>query len=379
MKDTSVSNKIIRKKPMLVLNTRNDVLLNFLTRLSLSPIQLGLVVLFIFNIPFFLYAFFTNNLLTHGNVIGLLNDPNFLLLDLISVPVTIAFYLWLPFGISQVISRLATITSATEEDSSLTPFHKSVESLGDIQDQRLWFVIALVVVVVYEIAVTIPQHMNFKNILSTNQAVLVSYEIMYIPAYYATLIIAMRGITFAVWLSRIFSKFNVMVRPYHPDRAGGLGFIGDYATKTGYMIGTWGLAIITVLFTEGRQLQTGEQFYLAPLTIVPLGLYLVFAPFAFLAPLWNGHLAMKRMRDEQLEYTSVEMASILTHITHERLDTEHIKSGVERLNELEKLNDIILKRPIYPFNVPDLVSYLAKTWGALLLSLFSGWVSNQIK
>ena len=364
---------------MLLLRIKNDFLFRFLANFKLSPIILSLVTLFVFNTPFFLYALATNNLYNHGNTIGLLNDPNFLLLGFISIPVTIGFYLWLPYGMSQVIAGLVNNKIVKHYDPSVISISDAIKKLNQSLDKPFWLIAAFVGVLLYEIFVTFPQHLNFKNIVGTNIYILVLYEVLYFPAYYATILIIIRVIIFTSWLSEIFSKNKVILQILHPDECGGMGFVGNYATKTGYIIGTWGLAVTIVILTEGHQLQTGELFYFTPLTIMPLAIYMVLAPLAFFAPIWKAQSAMKKARDEQLEKISDETDSILMQLIYQNLNTDLRKTHLERLNELERLHSIILKTLINPFRIPDLVSYLAKVWGALFFSVISTWIGSLIK
>lgn len=358
---------------MLHLKNNSDLLLKYLIRLKRTSLEIGAIELFLFNLPFFLYAFATNHLFSDGYTIGVLDDVNYLLLNFIGIPCIWAFYFWLPFGIDGVVEQIKN-KNIIPDKSKLSLY---ISKLVIQQDNFWWFILAFLVAFIFQIGILVPQHLHFKNIIGTNLGILALYEIMYLPAFYATVVVIFRGSIFTWWLLMSFSDAKIKIWPLDPDKASGLGFIGKYIAKTGYIIGVFGFALAVVIVTEGRQLQIDDLFYTKPLTLIPLIAYFVIAPIAFFAPIWQVHLAMIRARDEWLEKISKEYNSVLEKIP--KIDG----AGVNKLAELEKLNNAVSKSPIYPFKTPDFIAYLTRVGGALVTPLvipfFSTWIGNIIK
>lgn len=354
---------------MLHLKINKDLPLKFLVRLKINPIKTGLIVLFIFNLPFFVYAFSAGLLFSDGKTIGLLEDVNYLLLNIIGIPCIFACYVWLPFGIDGVVEQIKR-KNIISNKSRLKLY---ISKLVNQQDHLFWFLLSSLITLTVQLFILIPQHLNFKNIIGTNLGILVLYEIFYFPVFYATFVIVFRGLIFAWWLLMSFSNEKIKIWPLDPDKAGGLGFIGKYIATTGYIIGLLGFTIAVVVFTEGRQLKSNDFLYIKPLTLLPLIPFFILAPFAFFTPVWQVHLAMTRARDEWLEKISQEYNSFLEKIP--KIDD----AGVNKLAELEKLNSAVSRSPIYPFRTPDFIAFLVRIWGAIVIPLISTWIDNLLK
>lgn len=349
---------------------RDDYLLNFLKRLGFTPLRILIFTILGFGIPLFAYAWVIQGLFGRGQLIGLLADYDTLITTLVGLPFTWLFYLWLPREMNEVVRTvqengiiLEWRANAKSEAGSMAKFGDYAEKLRAVESKRIWHLLAVVIVLFFQVLLVVPQHMNFKTVVATNGIVLALYELWFFPAYYVVVVTATRGLIFTWWLSKVFSDFKVRVSFLHPDKCGGLGIIGSYVAKTGYVIGLWGLMLFVVVLSENHQL-TGQfsGLYLGPIIIMPLTAYVILAPVAFFVPMWKTHLSMKQAQDEELSSIANSFNESMFELKTGAHNVGDLKTRVERLENLTKLSDMVSKIPVWPFSLPNLVNFFVRTY-----------------
>jgi len=181
----------------------------------------------------------------------------------------------LPQGIRRALDALIKnkIVLSLKKGAGSNPraWDEYIDRLRKVEGNRLPSVIAFAITFVFQVVFLVPQHLRFKNVVSTNLAVLVLVELWDLLAYYAVMMIAFRGVVFSWWIISLFRRFRIRTLIIHPDGCAGLGELGTYLSKTGYIIGLFGFILGVVVATESRQL-TGQygQLFVGPLILTPL-------------------------------------------------------------------------------------------------------------
>jgi len=195
-------------------------------------------------------ATYSNTWLTGPAGQGLLTDIQVWTLALLFQPVVIGALCWFPSAVQNLFKGIA----GEDIFESKQDFQKALEKLQTCL-QNKWLAPAaaawgLFSCVLYFIVYSQPSSSSWP---STHPAhywfrLPLDFLFSYVLAvgFYDTVVI-IRAV------NEMFQNQKIKVQPLHPDRAGGLGAIGNYAANMGYVAGAVGLslAIIFVQRPEG--------------------------------------------------------------------------------------------------------------------------------
>jgi hypothetical protein len=325
-------------------------------------------------------------------VYGFASDVFNLYVYLVAMPVTIAGLVWLPAAIARVIHqfrRNQVVAGITERGRA----HFRQEISFDIYVEKLepWLVnrwlpkVVVLVIVIVEALVAYPY---FRRVASdntmhwsgTSPLVTFLFLIPYLFAYYSGTLLAVRAVTFAIWMARLFIYFRITVHPLYPDSCGGLGSFGSYIVGGGYLIGVVGLGrSLAVLISLGIwPADVWHPLDLSnPSSVIIQGIttlfVVVFGPAACLIPLWMGHHAMEQSKADRLARISKQYDENLARI-QKLLETansgteDSLESGVASLKHLKDLADIVRHDPSWPVDSRGIVRFLSSSYIPFLIS-----------
>ena len=147
----------------------------------------------------------------------------------------------------------------------------------------------------------------------------------------------------------------VKIEPLHPDRCGGLGFLGSMSAYLNLTLGV--LALNIVLAMVAREVHGYESF--TTLNIIELVVYVILSPALFLLPLYFPRHHMKRAKERFLADLSgnfeKQYAEILSSI---RQNLPLKNEEVEGILNVRQLYDIGAKMPVWPFDFQTLLRVL---------------------
>ncbi len=182
---------------------------------------------------------------------------------------------------------------------------------------------------------------------------------------YMGIMFAFRSLYLLFSVYRLFKVVpSVNIQVLHPDRCGGLAFLGNFSLKITYFIGLIGILIGT-LFTASEYI-----YNLNPL-VVPSYLllfiaYLIGANAFFFLPLWSVHDRMKQSKMETLRNISIAADHLFDKLQEQITDKEiGSTEDFHKLYDLQKMYDIALSFPAWPFDIETL-----KRFGAVFVSPF---------
>ena len=347
--------------------TLGDKLVQFFLRNNWSSTKTGLVAFIVFLLPSVLIALLNDALLPNSKLLALSVDSS-MISEFVVIPVVWGYYIWISKAPHQVLEKLERtgILVRTKEST-----RRAQKVLATRTPVILAIVIALSVGYMYYVTElrSAPEWHNANPALLAIRTVLV-----WIPMAYAISIIGIRIIINA----RVF-KFmlnNVILHPLHPDGAGGLRPLGQYALKITYLLAMFGFAAI---YTEYQAFIRGALAteYAGHLATAA---YVILTPLAFFAPLTAAHDVMRRAKEKLIFRTSQQFnqdfSNAINGVSGSAVD---IKESMEKIEHLQALHKVASSFPVWPFDLKTIQRFLftiSAPFLPILFTLFSDWLIN---
>jgi hypothetical protein len=196
---------------------------------------------------------------------------------------------------------------------------------------------------------------------------------------YSVLAVLVYAILAVHCLHRLFREFQIVVRPLHPDQAGGLAPLGQFALRLSYLITLVGVALVITPVLRYYLAYGVLQFAWTRDILLGMACYAVAAPVAFFAPLAVAHSSMKQAKEE-----------LLMHI-HKRFEAEYAKvrvfldqtdsnlgDSLQTVNQLRTLHRTASQFPVWPFNVENLARFTTSFVSPLAIALLTAWVGGLL-
>jgi hypothetical protein len=361
-----------------------DPLLRWLTDRRVHPALFGIAYALLFQSFRGVVTWWAGHLRTVGVTLGYLDTPA-VYTNLLFGAVVTTFYVWLPRGISALFKDLfdhgviGEPLPSTRKDKKKTYTHTSyVRALQKSFAQWWWYVGPLMFTIAATLVLILPQYLEDPHLVA-DRADPVSFVLttlwVAVGLYFVLL-----GLSYCVltiyWLSQLFNSFQMDVRPLHPDRAGGLSPLGNFALSLSYVIAFVGVILVVTPITRNYVVAGTWRFRWTTELLVGLALYALLAPVVFFAPLSVAHRAMKEAKDKLIlqiarqfdqEYRKVRGAL--------NGDVSKLEESSKVLKELQSLHDMTSKFPVWPFNVSSMTrfgtSYVAPVILAVAVDLIS--------
>ncbi len=356
-----------------------DPILARLTGSPVSPITIGIVCSLVFFLARMLAARQAGCLVGQGNMVGFLNDPA-MYTNVFYAAAIIAAYVWVPRGIAAVIAGLYrnnVIQKPTEEtyekrgdDYTYAHF---ITQMADTFGKRHWFFLAAAASVV-ALGLFLPwatRLLERQDVCAAVDALNLGLTLLWVM----TMIYAFgTGFIYCLlciyWLNKLFRSFTIHVRPLHPDRAGGLFPLGNFALRLSYLATLIGFMPVLSTITRHYVLNRTFGFALEPDIVAGLALYVVAAPIVFFAPLATAHRSMRDAKNQFLldidEAFADEYHDVRQSLKEAPAD---LKERLERFKELQELHDMVRKFPVWPFNADNLRRFGTSWMSPIILGL----------
>lgn len=288
------------------------------------------------------------------NVRGWRPDVEALLTGFVEFPFFWAFYLWTGRGIGVLFTSLARNKSFADEQR-YAAFRDRAQSAFD----RWWwtlisFVLAIVVVLLMHLV-------NWKPdapippwfIDGGSPARLLSLFLIGCVAY-ALAQILIREILTIVWLRRLWNELGdqLVVHPYHADRAGGLGAIGQHAANFAvFVMMVLLFVIMATLLPTIRDADVPIQLW-SPLIVVVWALCFTLIPAIFFMLIWPPHKTMSRVCSARLNVLSAEIEEQLRAAeASATTDQVQLPQLLEKVTQLKALHGTLQSDlPDWPIN-----------------------------
>ena len=165
------------------------------------------------------------------------------------------------------------------------------------------------------------------------------------------------------YIKHVTSSFNFVLQPSHPDRCGGLKFLGNFCL--GIALPILMVAIIVAILSIGSVL---HPFPLSPetasaTTLVSVALVLCILPlatYAFFAPLWNVHGQMVEKKEAYADKFASRFAKLEQQMWGllDKGALSKAKVTKEEMELLQALHPDNIQYPRWPFDQSILLKFL---------------------
>ncbi len=275
---------------------------------------------------------------------------------IILYPVIMGYYIWIYQIPKIIINKLEASVVVSYTDTA----KKQVEA---ILNTPLPSFIALILglitggLVFYQDMIALPAWHNANYFPALVRAILLN-----VPTAYAFWLLLFRYMINVRIFSLILAK--VVLHPLHPDKAGGLRPLGQYALNTTYPIV---LAGTIMAFAEYWQYIKGgfatSYFYHSALMLL-----LILTPIIFFAPLRSAHDSMKRAKDGLLTDISIQFNRDLS-LAHSELSSSSnsLEDNIKKIEQLQKLHKLATAFPVWPYDTETIRRFVVTMFSPVIV------------
>ena len=309
-------------------------------------------------------SFMNGTLVSQPNQAGFFQDWTIWVVRLFVTPILAGYYLWTSNSIGGLIEAFqkSNTVDLAEHDiiTCLSVYHypwRSILSLLAVPVMGVTFFVSRKDIASWSSTGIIPRLTGtFAVSIGTYMASMITLTLL-LNAW--TITRMLRNKTFSTHI-------------LHPDRCGGLQFLGDYSLKTAYLAAASG---IVIGITEYRFVVRGlaQTYWLVPL-IIPL--YIIGSAMFFFAPLLTAHKKMKEAKDKILNNISNQFQNCYDRTQHELVGSaEILKQNIDKLEQIQKLYDLSKNCPTWPFDVVTFRKFLLSV-ASPIITIAVGLVSQ---
>ena len=294
----------------------------------------------------------------------------------VTVPLLAAFYPWIMRSSGTLFARLPLDRDGVIGDDVRNIVRSGERSIEGLMKAAGWHLVPALLAIVVTVALIIQ---GFNNIWERTPRIGRDIWLFYmiaIPAiwlvWFLITSIAARYIATITGLFRVFTSRSgeiVRLRPWHPDRCGGLSALHEFATRMTWFIAVIGLLLILLAYVSIVSRAEGDpgisEIVSDPVLLVSLIVYAVLSPLAFLLTLWPAHRAMERAKRDRLDLLSEEFDKAYigarSALNAEGESRDAPPSGdllsvdlVNRIKSLQDLYDLTRAFPVWPFDIASI-------------------------
>ncbi len=352
--------------------SKGDPLLRLFQRIRLSPVLLGMavsVLIFLVRLP---VAWAEGHLFTVGSTLGYLPDLS-LYVHLFRSTAIIAFYIWMPAGIVEVVKSLIS-NGVIHEKIQDYPFSSFFSDLKTSFNSR-WVTLGLVAIVVlvmliFLLPIDLQNQPTSATLVSPFSFALTVLEQSFTEyVVFRLLLNCFLGI---YWFRQLFNKFTIRVRPLHPDGAGGLSPLGNLALSLSYLISVIGISLVLSAITRNLKINQSFGFLFQPDIVAGLIAYAILSPVVFFAPLAVAHHYMEDAKKRFLLKIDEKFGLLFTEIqTSLNSDSDNLILHKKRFKKIKALHAMVKSFPVWPFNVENVTRFVTTYLLPILLVLIA--------
>ena len=265
--------------------------------------------------------------------------PTFVVM-LVLVPLILGWYAWQPAAIHNLYQVLLSRVTPTAGGAG-----RPVASLLILHRSRLGAWLALVVTVLITAALA-ARLMPSSGWTVGAAAVIITRLFIRFITIYTLLMFLVRQLTVTVGINRIFRRAKVKLTPLHPDRAGGLRMMGNFALGSAGLVMVVG-SLLSLQYVDARL--GGPP--LGPEFLVEVLVYLVGGPAVFFLPLLQAHRQMQVARTSLLSEISNEFDQLYQDLKARLSRMEDPAEAMVQLEALEEFYEVAADTPVWPFSV----------------------------
>ena len=187
----------------------------------------------------------------------------------------------------------------------------------------------------------------------------------WIPLSYMTIMLLRRLGGLVLLLRRVFGPDRkIVVKPLHPDGAGGLEPLAGFALKLTFFLGLGGADLILIERSYYFAYGLGGTGAAVPEYIMAVA-FVVGGLGAFFAPLLAPHRRMREAKATLLKKLSARYERMddaqLRQL--ETLDEAHFDAATREMESLRRLHELVRSFPVWPFDAQILFKLVVLAFG----------------
>lgn len=291
-------------------------------------------------------ALISGRLFPDPNYLALFEDFLYWAAAVFVLPLSWGYYVWSCVAPTKVLAEIQASGAVTLEE-------KDIRIASNILENKYatilaWFLsLSLASLGSYQDFIAPPRWTN------GNIFVLVVRVLYTAPTTFAALSAIFRTVSNAKFFREILR--NVTLNPLHPDRAGGLRKLGQYALSTTYPIALAGvIAVISEYFAYLND-TLATSYYLHVILI----LYIPFSLLTFFAPLSAAHDAMIKAKERLILKISYQFNMDFSLTFNELTQpAKALKDNIEKIEQLQRLHKLAETFPVWPFDIQTIRKFL---------------------
>jgi hypothetical protein len=175
-----------------------------------------------------------------------------------------------------------------------------------------------------------------------------------------------------IYIVRLFfdftKKFEIDIKPLHPDKVGGLKSVANLGLSYQVAVALMGVNLGTMVITSGF-IGRGEQ---TEFIIIAIIFYALVAPVVFIGPLIPFRLDMVNSKEATMARISdrfeKQMKSTFDKVERDKLT----KTEIEKIVQLNELYSIVSKFPEWPFDISTIRKF-SSVFISPLIPIFLSW------
>jgi hypothetical protein len=188
--------------------------------------------------------------------------------------------------------------------------------------------------------------------LGINGGITGAYGRLFVGFNYVILSLMIYKCGVTIWVLRRILNLDVKIRPFHPDRAGGLKPIGRLAIAVNYFV-----SLIVLFFTLTL---IYDEF--AQRNLVYLAIFLLFYPMAivgFFASLSGAHRRMAAVKEDVLQRLDETFEHYYERLMEGSSGRVLDVSQTDEVLAIRSLYAIADEMPVWPFDTRNMVRFLS--------------------
>lgn len=375
-------------------------LLRFMTQKVRTPLGAAICVFLVYGITYFGAGLWVDYAHQGENFISIFDPAEIWwgsFLWLFVSPIWWAYFVWQPIGISKAIDSLHqndVIFNPGEIKDPVSTTPKPATENRDLSSRvssalrrSLWLILALlttsVVILLHEVFLLPRSPLEKPTFWFVDLRTRFLLHVLTGLDAYVLASLGLRTLATVFELRAFFRNRNSItaIHPLHPDKCGGSGALGTFATRLGglgVIIGFWAVFLTCYPMIVGRP----SQLNLAIVMIYVV--YIVVTLICLITPIWSAHKAMERFRDSKLSTISHELEELVTS-SMGRLgtmiqapDAKPLQADVDKMGYLRQMYQFILSTtPVWPISVPTIKAF-ATTASLPLVSALLPFVIDTV-
>lgn len=202
------------------------------------------------------------------------------------------------------------------------------------------------------------------------------YESIWIVGYFIITVMSWKLLQTAIYIKKLFDEFETDIRPFHPDKCGGLRPITQIVVNINLFVFAAGIGIVIIYYSYMRVL-------IPDIWLLFVG-YIAFSVFLFFYPLIGARDSMKTNKEKFLELFSEPLNREYELVFQEFRDgiddfDQHLdERHLTKVSTIRDFYDRAVKMPIWPFDRDTIFTFISRVLLPFILIVINMIIARYV-